>query len=172
MNQTEKLATLEALQDAVLIKLADADPEGETFETLLTHYERLNYLIPRQGADIKCTTCAAPVPCTGNFVAPYDVPAAINEDPGTPGEKPTEAETSPAENPPRQETPAEEDAEGEDSPTLTKAEVRSKLLAHRKAGLNITALLQEFGCAGFNDIPAAKYSELLRRADELAEETR
>lgn len=171
MNQTEKLATLEALQDAVLIKLADADPEGETFETLLTHYERLNYLIPRQAADPKCTMCA-PMPCTGNFVAPYDVPAAINEDPGTPGEKPAEAEALPAENPQSQETPVEKTAESEDSPTLTKAEVRSKLLAHRKAGLNITALLQEFGCAGFNDIPAAKYSELLQRADELAEETR
>ena len=171
MNQTEKLATLEALQDAVLIKLADADPEGETFETLLTHYERLNYLIPRPAAGPVSMTCA-PTPCTGNFVAPYDAPAAIDEDPGTPGEKPTEAEAPPAENPPSQETPAEKATESEDSPTLTKAEVRSKLLAHRKAGLNITALLQEFGCAGFNDIPAAKYGDLLRRADELAEETR
>lgn len=171
MNQTEKLAALEALRDAVLIKLANTDPVEEAFGVLLHRYERLDFLIPRPAAAFKGTMCA-PMPRTGDPGVPCDIPAAIDGDPGTPGEKPAEAETPPAENPPSQETPAEKAAESGDSPTLTKAEVRSKLLAHRKAGLNITALLQEFGCAGFNDIPAAKYSELLQRADELAEETR
>ena len=171
MNQTEKLATLEALQDAVLIKLADADPAGEAFGVLLHRYVNLDSLIPHLTAAAKCTTCSTPMPCTGNPGA-CDTPVASDRVPGTLGEKPTEAEAFPAENPPWQETPVEKAAKSEDSPTLTKAEVRSKLLAHRKAGLNITALLQEFGCAGFNDIPAAKYGELLQRADELAEETR
>ena len=155
MNQTEKLATLEALQDAVLIKLADADPEGETFETLLTHYERLNYLIPRQGADIRCTTCAAPVPCTRDFVAPYDAPVAIDEDPGTPGENPTEAEAEP-----EPVTTPESTA----LPSLGDMKVRLARLAN--TGKDVRGALESLGAKRLSDLPPEKYEALMAALGE------
>ncbi len=154
MNQTEKLATLEALQDAVLVKLADADPEGETFETLLTHYERLNYLIPRPAAAFRGTMCA-PMPRTGDPGVPCDIPVAIDGDPGTPGEKPTEAEAEP-EPVTTPETAA--------LPSLGDMKVRLARLAN--TGKDVRGALESLGAKRLSDLPPEKYEALMAALGE------
>lgn len=47
--------------------------------------------------------------------------------------------------------------------TYEMAEVRAALVAARRNGLNVTALLKEFGVENFSAFPAGKYGELMRR---------
>lgn len=50
-----------------------------------------------------------------------------------------------------------------DVPTLTKEVVRAALAKSRKAGVNVTELLQEIGYDNFSAVPASKYGEIMER---------
>lgn len=162
MTDEERRTTLLALRDALLARLSDLDPTTKEFNQALSNYHYLDTLA--------ANVCVDPAPTE-------DGPA---EEPYTePGAKQTPIEDGPAEEPwekPYTEDPSFKAKQAaalnveNATPELTKVEVRAKLLAHRKKGLNITALLQEFNCSSFNDVTADKYAALLERADELAKE--
>ena len=56
----------------------------------------------------------------------------------------------------------------DEEPTATYApeDVRAKLISSRKRGVNVGAILQEFGGGHFESIPASKYPEVLARIGE------
>ena len=51
----------------------------------------------------------------------------------------------------------------EPEPAYTQAEVRAKLAEARRLGVNVAAIVREFGVENFTAIPATKYGELLER---------
>ena len=53
----------------------------------------------------------------------------------------------------------------EEKPALSASEVRAKLAAARRAGVNVAAIIKEFGADNFTALPANKYSDLLDRIE-------
>ena len=65
---------------------------------------------------------------------------------------------------PEAEEPAHEEAEPARVGEM--AEVRAALVEARKNGVNVSALLREFGVENFGAFPAGKYGELMKRLEE------
>lgn len=80
-----------------------------------------------------------------------------------------ESEEKAEEFPPEPESPFEEPKTEEPKPSKTyeMTEVRAALVEARKRGVNVTALLREYGVENFGAFPAGKYGELM---DRLADE--
>lgn len=69
-----------------------------------------------------------------------------------------------AEIPPMEE-PKQDEAPWEEAPALTKEEVRAKLAtAANDKGLDVAALLAEMGFRRLSEVPAERYTELLKKA--------
>ena len=51
-------------------------------------------------------------------------------------------------------------------PEYTQAEVRAKLAEARRLGVNVAAIVRDFGVENFTAIPATKYGELLERVKD------
>ena len=69
-------------------------------------------------------------------------------------------------------TPAPEphDPVPEEKPTLTASEVRARLAEARRNGINVAALIKEFGVDNFTALPATKYADLLSMLDNAGQE--
>lgn len=62
------------------------------------------------------------------------------------------------------------DPEPEPKPTLTSSEVRTRLAEARRNGVNVAALIKEFGVDNFTALPATKYADLLSMIDNAGME--
>ena len=129
----------------VVHTLPDTDPRTAEYHVLLRSVELLDSVGPTIEDIIKmepcnedCTDCAE---CgdTADESKVIDFPPAPPE--------------------PHETEPAEE-------VTLTSAEVRTKLAAARKAGVNVAALIKDMGVDNFTALPAGRYAELLKRIDD------
>lgn len=80
-------------------------------------------------------------------------------------DEPDEPTADPAQlSPDEDEPPAgEKDAKAELEKTYEMADVRAALVAARRKGTNVTALLKEFGVDNFGAFPAGRYGELMEK---------
>ena len=86
------------------------------------------------------------------------------------GPRPVAETKEEVEHPPVDESPFPEESEASEpaqvSQTYTMVEVRAALVEARKRGVNVAALLREFGVENFGAFPAGKYGELMERLKE------
>lgn len=100
---------------------------------------------------------------------PCDRPCPEGEpgEPGIPEEPVTAAEENvsmPEQEAPSQDPPKPEEPKPDPGDLPKKADVRLALgKARTERGINVTAILQELGVDNFNDLPAARYPELLEK---------
>ena len=62
--------------------------------------------------------------------------------------------------------PEPHEAEAEPEPQMTSSEVRTKLAAARRAGVNVASIIKDMGVDNFTALPAGRYGELLKRIDD------
>lgn len=77
-------------------------------------------------------------------------------------------ETANTPEPDRNPDPVDDPNGAEPAPTLTKEEVKAKLLtlSNKYDALDLSAVMGEMGYSKLSDIPAARYTELLTRAED------
>lgn len=171
---TEMHKTLHAEFSRLFNLLTETDPRGAGYGTLLLNFERLDSI----GPTINEFLCLVPQ----NYNAPQEM---CNEDCTdcyncASSEAETEHESKEAEaedkvvefpTPVPEPHPTETEVEQTDEkPSLTQAEVRSKLAEARRNGVNVAALIKEFGVDNFSALPATRYSDLLDRLDNAGME--
>ena len=140
MNREKEV--LQVKYNLLLDELESCDPIKcpEYFQHLLSLLDRLHYSLDERHS---VETPASP---TCNPEAPV-----VKFDPPAPEPEP-EPDGIPA--------PVETEK------TYTKEEVRAALAKSRKAGVNVTELLGEFGVSNFSGLPAAKYPEVMAKLGE------
>lgn len=129
-------------------QLISTDPGTDTYRNILRNFEMLDSIGPT----------------LNDYLHRYDTDpvSECNEDcadcPNCEGGEQTE-DADIVEYP----TPAPEphDPVPEEKPTLTPSEVRARLAEARRNGINVAALIKEFGVDNFTALPATKYADLL-----------
>lgn len=141
--------------------LITTDPATDKYETVLRSFEMLDSIGPTINDFLRmtdstpngdCNEDCADCPNCGEAHEDADVvqfPTPIPEP------HPTDPEPEPAPEP---------------KPTLTSSEVRTRLAEARRNGVNVAALIKEFGVDNFTALPATKYADLLSMIDNAGME--
>jgi hypothetical protein len=161
-----RLGLMEGLQDRALERLSELNPDTPEFNYVLNNIGLLRGIAEQ----IKYNNLF-------DSMAEVDVPEEK-----TTTDEPVVEEPTPEPQPEPQPVPVMEAvrqaaantvaaaiAKQEDKPALTLEEVRNKLIAYARAGVDLAALLQQLGCTKLSDVPADKYADLLESAEKASE---
>ena len=151
MTKAEKLRIYQSMEDKILQTL-----DGRTGEQLIC--EETNLALNLIGR----FTMAA-------WRAEADDPAKTSTSPGAEATDPDPA-PAPEPEPAPEPAPVPAPASEPDGETMTKEEVRAKLAAlATNPKVNVAAIMAEMGYAKLSDVPAARYRELLDKANAAKE---
>ena len=164
MNIPARIAFLEEQLARCETALIDCEPGTNLYQTALDCWMSLSYRIQDMEEDTENAK-------TPQFVK---VPAttAVSLDPDQPSGalEPGGNESVEQEAPPFDPAPAPEPEPDADLPTKQEVRTRLATLSAKYEQLNVAKIMEGMGFTRLSDIPAERYPELLRLADEAVKE--
>lgn len=165
MTKQQKLDTLEAVEARAFAQLENADPAAVEFNNILNNVGLLRQITEMvRFGDINLFQAPDGEPpvhiCQCAPENPEPVPPVKEEEPLVLGV--TEPEDT---------APWETEVSASPYEELKLEDVRAKLVALARSGVDLSNLFQGFGATKLSEVPKEKYGELLKLANAAAEES-
>lgn len=164
MNIPARIAFLEDQLARCETALIDCEPGTCLYQTTLDCWMSLSYRIQDMEEDME----KAKTPQFAKSPAPTAVSLDSDQPSGT--LEPGGNESVKQEAPPFDPAPAPEPEPDANLPTKQEARTRLATLSAKYEQLNVAKIMEGMGFTRLSDIPAERYSELLRLADEAVKE--